>query len=328
MKFKLVRVAGGADVPITRTLVAGRLAECDIQLTQGLPSRRHGQLSLVDNVVWAEDLGSANGTFVNGTRIAAKTALRSGDVVRFDEEEFRLHVESDEIDAAGAPTMYRAPPPKLAASPPPVAPSAPVAKQDQVAESSGIYKRPGAWADPDSDDGANKTKFMDPAALKAMIDHAPKADTLPRGEVDSPSLIVLSGAHSGTKIKLQSARGEGAEWRIGSGAECEVQFTEEGVSALHAKIVNDGQRWKLVDQMSANGSYVNGKRSSMVYLSAGDRISIGPTESEFQLPASARQGTSANIASASPGGKRKIMLVAAFAAVLAAALLFWVWGRS
>ncbi|HYM34947.1 MAG TPA: FHA domain-containing protein [Steroidobacteraceae bacterium] len=340
MKFKLIKVAGGAEFDVTRTMVAGRSADCEIKLTQGLPSRRHGQVSVAGSVVWVEDLGSANGTFVNGVKIETKTQLRSGDLVRFDVEEFRFHVDGEVADNAGAPTLYRAPPPKQTAAPetqlqsqtPPLsAETKPEPKQEpkpeQIAESSGIFKRPGAWADPDSDDGANKTKFMDSAALKAMLDHAPKADTTPQtGRVDSPGLTILSGTRSGTRIKLQATRGQSAEWSIGSGAECEVQLSEDGVSALHAKLINDGQRWKLVDQMSANGSYVNGKRSTMVYLSAGDRIAIGPVECEFQLPASMQQATT----SAAPADqkKSKLPLILALVVLLLIAAAAWFWWRA
>ena len=54
--------------------------------------------------------------------------------------------------------------------------------------------------------------------------------------------------------------------------------------ALHAKLVSDGKRWKVVDQLSANGTFVNGKRCNVSYLAAGDRIAFGSVECTFQLP--------------------------------------------
>jgi pSer/pThr/pTyr-binding forkhead associated (FHA) protein len=44
-------------------------------------SRRHARLTVRDTVATIEDLGSRNGTFMNGQRIARATTLCDGDVV-------------------------------------------------------------------------------------------------------------------------------------------------------------------------------------------------------------------------------------------------------
>jgi hypothetical protein len=96
-RFVLKSVASGAEIELSGVMVAGRLRESDLKLAStspaGGPSRRHARLSVIGNRVWLEDLGSKNGTFVNGRRIAFRTALRSGDSVRFDVEEFGFRVE-------------------------------------------------------------------------------------------------------------------------------------------------------------------------------------------------------------------------------------------
>src|SRR5690606_37003971 len=147
-----------------------------------------------------------------------------------------------------------------------------------VAESSGVYKRPGAWADPDAlgDAGANKTKFIDPAQMKQMANAAPPP-AMP-GAVEGPHLQVVSGSRTGLNIRLAVGDSGNAEWTIGSQADREVQFSDSGVSALHDKIVNEGERWKVLDQMSANGTFVNGKRANVGYLASGDRVRFRPVE--------------------------------------------------
>jgi pSer/pThr/pTyr-binding forkhead associated (FHA) protein len=101
--------------------------------------------------------------------------------------------------------------------------------------------------------------------------------------VDGPHLQVVAGIRSGLNIRLAVGESGNAEWTIGSQTDREVQFQDSGVSALHAKIVNEGERWKVVDQMSANGTFVNGKRANVSYLSSGDRVRFGPVECVFNV---------------------------------------------
>jgi len=65
----------------TDTLVIGRQAGCDLVLPSPLVSREHARLYCEASRVSIEDLGSTNGTFVNGRRLDQRTALREGDRV-------------------------------------------------------------------------------------------------------------------------------------------------------------------------------------------------------------------------------------------------------
>lgn len=69
----------------------GRAQENDIVITDALVSRHHAQITLDGGTCRITDLGSGNGTFLNGERITGSKCLRPGDVVRIaDSEEFRL----------------------------------------------------------------------------------------------------------------------------------------------------------------------------------------------------------------------------------------------
>jgi len=59
-------------------------------------SRKHSRLLREDNQWFIEDLGSTNGTFVNGTKISPhqKTALKKGDKLRFGQIELEFSLES------------------------------------------------------------------------------------------------------------------------------------------------------------------------------------------------------------------------------------------
>ena len=84
-------------------------------------------------------------------------------------------------------------------------------------------------------------------------------------------------------IPLRST-GAKTEWTIGSDAERDIVLQDSGVSGLHALLTNDGTRWQLSDQLSANGTFVNGNRINMSFLASGDSIRIGPVQCRFKLP--------------------------------------------
>ena len=71
------------EIPLSdRSLTVGRDADCDIVIQdQLLISRRHAQFSPERNSWAVRDLGSSNGTFVNGSRIRKPTPLVVGDIV-------------------------------------------------------------------------------------------------------------------------------------------------------------------------------------------------------------------------------------------------------
>ena len=64
----------------SRRLVVGRSRECDVQLEDGNVSRRHFELVREDPDAWVVvDLGSTNGTEVNGRRVSGRKRLDDGD---------------------------------------------------------------------------------------------------------------------------------------------------------------------------------------------------------------------------------------------------------
>jgi hypothetical protein len=70
--------AGTASHPLTGSTVIGRGAEADVQLTDTGVSRRHAEVRVLGDTVEVHDLGSTNGTWVNGRRVQT-ASLRDGD---------------------------------------------------------------------------------------------------------------------------------------------------------------------------------------------------------------------------------------------------------
>lgn len=71
-------------------LTIGRLPGSGLRLNDASVSRNHAELRREGEGWVLYDLGSTNGTHVNGRRVAGSTRVRPGDQVRFGNLEFRL----------------------------------------------------------------------------------------------------------------------------------------------------------------------------------------------------------------------------------------------
>jgi pSer/pThr/pTyr-binding forkhead associated (FHA) protein len=77
--------------------------DCDVVLTDPEVSRRHAVLVASSDGLAIEDLGSTNGTWVNGERIARPEPIRAGDEVRFGNTVW--HVRAAAAAGDGRPTI-------------------------------------------------------------------------------------------------------------------------------------------------------------------------------------------------------------------------------
>jgi serine/threonine protein kinase len=98
--FYLVSLKSGQRIGLLDTLtILGRASECDVVLRHSEVSKRHCQVIIEDGKAYVEDLGSANGTFVNDRRVQ-RHRLKEGD---------RLHVASQAFQVrVGDPVPARA----------------------------------------------------------------------------------------------------------------------------------------------------------------------------------------------------------------------------
>jgi hypothetical protein len=77
-----VVLADGSRMAVSDSgLTVGRLSECDVAVADRNVSRRHAQIRSVDGSYAVADLGSTNGTKVNGATISGPHELRSGDEI-------------------------------------------------------------------------------------------------------------------------------------------------------------------------------------------------------------------------------------------------------
>src|ERR1700733_10175021 len=72
----------GGEFPIAtdKQIVVGRSSDLDMVLVEDMVSRKHARIAMQNEQIWIEDLGSTNGTFVNGEKIK-RARLKEGDRV-------------------------------------------------------------------------------------------------------------------------------------------------------------------------------------------------------------------------------------------------------
>lgn len=91
MRFQLVAQSGDRtfDLPADRRLSVGRALQCDVAVLDPTISRRHAELWVEADGLHVQDLGSSNGSFLNGRRVETAVAV-ADDVLTFGKVTFTL----------------------------------------------------------------------------------------------------------------------------------------------------------------------------------------------------------------------------------------------
>lgn len=121
------------------------------------------------------------------------------------------------------------------------------------------------------------TDVLAPAAAEDTVDALPLLDARLLPKAIAPQLA-LRGHYL--------ALGDGDESRLlrldrdithlGRGSSADIRFDEYRVSRDHAILVRHGRHVRILDNRSANGTFVNGRRIVATNISAGDVIDLGP----------------------------------------------------
>ena len=95
MRAQLLPLDGGSPIDITKDLiVVGRKEDCDLRLDHKSVSKVHCVLVKTDGLLLLRDLGSTNGTRVNGTRVR-RAALLPNDQLCIAHYKFRVYLGPD-----------------------------------------------------------------------------------------------------------------------------------------------------------------------------------------------------------------------------------------
>lgn len=234
--------------------IVGR-ENCDVLLMEGTVSRRHAQITVENGLVILMDLGSSNGTQIDGNRIGPNQPLplANNSTLRFGNATMTVVAPTGAAEATimtGEPAVAVATPPNaieertLLAVPPAPAPPAPAPL-----------------------DSAPSTPIATPPPPPSS-DRVAVAQLRPAAEGTDPIYV-----------------GEGTI-TVGRRAGNDIFLTGDPfISGRHCDISCDASGCYIVDVGSTNGTLVNGARlepHQKQLLLDGDAVSIGQTEYTFE----------------------------------------------
>lgn len=299
------------SIPHGQLITFGRSTGCDVVIPDQFVSRQHAEFYVKGGHFFVKDLGSTQGTFVNDEQVS-EAELRAGDEVRL--ERFRFLVEchvgmanivgeeppEEETTKTVSRTGIESSPGKAGdrsvvsgntphdvdttdqKSAPRAQPDgvgdAVVAEQDEPSVSSeensedSQSKRRGNWWERQSE-GPKGTTIVKVQEL-AKAEEAPEYP--PAVETDRPILIGMTGSCRDLKFELRPGN-----LLVGRGESADIQVDDPQVSETHAQLVGDGRRWKIINLIAANGTFVNGKRVQTAYLRSGDIVGFGGVNFQF-----------------------------------------------
>jgi EmrB/QacA subfamily drug resistance transporter len=268
-----LRISKGADaglmIAVADNTVLGRDTDADVAFQDpgGRLSRRHARIRLDNGAPVVEDLGSTNGTFVNGDRIEGPRPLAAGD---------RIEVGDTTVEFTPAPDFEAAPDVHVTRARD-VPDDVQLTHARHIANEhtharripSGVERKRDLL--PDAQDTAPPPRRPDtpPRRPEAPPMRPEPSPTFAPPGADGELRIISGPGAGGTAPVRRSAT-------IGREPECDIQLLDSEVSRRHAKVtVRDGLA-AIDDLHSANGTYVNGDRIlEQRTLSPGDRIQIG-----------------------------------------------------
>jgi len=130
-------------------------------------------------------------------------------------------------------------------------------------------------------------------------------------EASTPVLIGLSTGITGKCFVFDDN-----EFSIGRNADNFIVLTQPSVSSTHAKIRKVDAGWKIMNLLSSNGTFVNGKKVTEKVIVPGDRIAFAEAEFVYGLVDQKEDAEKPN------RNNRLIYITIIFIAAIIAALLY------
>jgi predicted component of type VI protein secretion system len=124
---------GRKDISLDKAnIVIGRRPDCDVRVPRLGVSRRHCELVVRGDSLVVRDLGSSNGTYVNGTRISGENIVEPGTRLRVGQVVLMVRIDGQPADLTAPPAPAPAAAKAAAAKAPATADDAPDADEEDI----------------------------------------------------------------------------------------------------------------------------------------------------------------------------------------------------
>lgn len=297
--------------------VVGRDPGCDLTIDSRLLSRRHAELTVEGDHLRVVDLGSVNGTFINGERVQEGIA-RSGDELRFDQERFIVLGPNKGEAAAGRgeeegtilreslpeATVFAAAEPGTASKPdvashalsgetadrpttdPASAALLPAQSESQPTVTPGSQSGQTPESSPtDAGKAARASDLKQESCSASEPVEDATADTAI--DTEEETQVFTPPPPAAALLPLDVAAGQaplrlpGESCLVGRSEECDVVLADKSVSKRHAQFLGTAGQWSIKDLGSSNGVWVNGEKVGEARLKRGDQLKLGRLVFEF-----------------------------------------------
>ena len=315
---KLILSKGTAsfqEFELTRPeIVIGRDSGVDVVISSSAVSRRHARLMREGEGYVLEDLGSSNGTYLNGERLVGRRLLKSGDQIRlgaaitltYEAPPSRAETvlrSAPPIAYSGLQTVVGEEPQLLANASPPklivaiaggssqthilTRPTLTIGRveDNDIVISSQIVSRQHAHLE--QVNGGYKLVVAPEAKNPVLFEGRPldgsrvlrHGDTFRIGSLDPGMMVTLTYDAPGEvsrEVERDIVFGERTLIQVGRDPSNDVVLSSPNVSRFHAQVERVGQRYRVADLRSSNGTFVNGERvDGAAWLKPDDSIRIG-----------------------------------------------------
>jgi pSer/pThr/pTyr-binding forkhead associated (FHA) protein/tetratricopeptide (TPR) repeat protein len=293
MPTLIVRHPDGTEneYELTGELKIGRHDSNDLVLTEGGVSRQHARLFVEGGKVLVEDLGSSNGTYVDGERVSEAVALTPQSQLAVGDYELKL-----KGGARGANGARKGGKSGSAAA------VAPALGSDEGA--------------PRATRALPSVKPARPPGAQLAKRERPAPGAAPAASGAGPVLRGLTGPWANKTYPLKG------KLVVGRMPPAAVLLEDDSISRKHAEVERNARGVAILrDLGSANGTLLNGERIGQepLELTPGDIIQFGMVEMVYEaeegaaVPARRERGGAAGrdaAPAAASGGSRKLLVVA------------------
>ena len=298
-------------------IIIGRDDSADVTIPASAVSRRHANLMLEGGNYMLEDLGSSNGTFLNGEKLTERRPLKSGDKIRLGQIINLVYhapaTEPDKTAVRSAPAARPSHVMQTMLGEEPILQDSTGPRQLIVTIAGGSTQTYpltrktlsiGRLEDNDIvipsqivssrharleqvNGGGYKLVMAAEAKNPILFEGRPLDDSrvlhhddiLRIGSLDPGIMVTMiynAPSEASQQVERDIVFGEKTLIQMGRDPGNDVVIPSSNVSRFHAQIQKVGQRYRVEDLRSSNGTYVNGERiDGSVWLKPNDSIRVG-----------------------------------------------------